>query len=128
MIVLDAGVLIAHLDPADAFHTRAVAFLEDHATASLAMNVVTVAECLVRPTHAGAADAVTRAIDRLAIRQIGIDAGEAQDLAAVRASIRLRMPDAIVLHTAQQLRAELVTTDAALARAASGRGVIAHPL
>lgn len=126
MIVLDAGVLIAHLDPADAFHVRASAFLEAHAAIDFAMNTVTVAECLVRPLERGAGEAVAQALETLSVRQVGIDAGDARLLAGVRAASRLRMPDAIVLFTAEHQRAELVTTDAALARAAAVRGVTAH--
>ena len=49
-------------------------------------------------------------------------------IARIRAETRLRMPAALVLHTCEREHAELVTTDAALARVASARGIRVHTL
>jgi predicted nucleic acid-binding protein len=38
------------------------------------------------------------------------------------------MPDALVLHACEREGAELVTTDAALAKAAAARGIRVHQL
>ena len=50
MIVLDAGVVIAYLAPADAHHHAAEEFLL-RATVELLVNPVTLAEILVFPTR-----------------------------------------------------------------------------
>ena len=49
-------------------------------------------------------------------------------VARIRAETRLRMPNALVLHPCEREGAELVTTDAALGRAAAARGIRVHQL
>lgn len=126
MIVLDAGVLIAHLDPNDAHHDSAKSFLESHVSHSFAMSALTIAECLVRPSMAGAAARVEATVDLLQIGRVSLNGSDSAGLAQVRADTALRMPDAVVLFTAESHGAELATTDAALHRAAHSRGVSAH--
>ena len=50
MIVLDAGVLIGHFEPADPHHTDASALLKAHVAESFAASVITLTE-----VYAGAA-------------------------------------------------------------------------
>jgi predicted nucleic acid-binding protein len=57
------------------------------------------------------------------LQQLAVTADDAAGIAEVRAATRLRMPDAIVLYTAERHGAELVTTDRVLARAATERSV-----
>lgn len=128
MIVFDAGVLIAHLDPDDAFHAGATGFLEEHEEFEFAANALTVAECLVRPQLSGRAASVLAAFDRIVLRQIDLVAADALGIAEVRAATRLRMPAALVLYTAERIGAGLATTDQALARAANERGLTAYSL
>ena len=128
MIVLDAGVLIAHLSSADPFHERATDLLEQHASTVFAMSTMTIAECLVRPVALGVMDRALTAIEELGIRSIGITAEDAPHIASIRAASGLRMPDAIVVFTARSHDAAIATTDAALARAASAHGIVTHHL
>jgi predicted nucleic acid-binding protein len=128
VIVFDAGVLIAHLEPSDVFHTAATGFLEEFEEFDFAANVITVAECLVRPAQFGRSSEAVAKLDRLELIRLDVTADDASRIADIRAHARLKMPDAIVLYTAERAGAELVTTDRALASAAIGRGVIAHEL
>lgn len=126
MIVFDAGVLIAHLDAEDAHHAAAEAFLEENEEFDFAASALTIAECLVRPVLAGRVTTVLAAFERLHLLQLDLPASDAAGIAEVRGATGLRMPDAIVVHAAERHGAALATTDAAVARAARSRGIIAH--
>lgn len=128
MIVFDAGVLIAFLDPADAFHGSTVDFMEEYEEFDFAASALTVAESLVRPARNGTAEHLKGGLTRLSMVTIDISDDDILGIADVRARTRLRMPDAIALHSAERHDAQLVTTDRALARAAADRGVEAHLL
>ena len=128
MIVFDAGVLIAWLNADDAFHSAALAFMEENEDFDFAASTVTMAECLIRPTHAGRADEVIAAFDRLELIGLDLAASDAPGIARVRAETGLRMPDALVVFAAEHHSADIVTTDAALSRAAQGRHVDVHLL
>lgn len=128
MIVLDAGVLIAHLRVQDVFHAPARAFLQKHPTEPLGASVVTLAEALVHPALAGAEDRAAKVLERLSVRSIGIRPDDARAIARLRAETMLKMPDTLALYTAERHRASVVTIDRALGRAASDRGVVAHVL
>jgi predicted nucleic acid-binding protein len=122
-MVFDAGVLIAHLSRTDAFHDAVQRFLEENEEFEFAANALTMAECLVHPTAAGRATTALGVFERLMLQQLAVTADDAAGIAEVRAATRLRMPDAIVLYTAERHGAELVTTDRVLARAATERSV-----
>jgi predicted nucleic acid-binding protein len=128
VIVFDAGVLIAHLTTDDVFHTAADAFLDEYEEFEFVVHNLTVAECLVHATAHGRTTTVLSILERLAFVHADLTRAETVGIAEVRAATGLRMPDAIVLHTAETTGRELVTTDRALARAAEDRGVVAHLL
>jgi predicted nucleic acid-binding protein len=119
VIVLDAGIVIAALDGSDAHHEAAVEALRDARAKgdTLVLPASAYAESLVGPSRRGSdaiatvdafVDALPAAIEP-ATRAV---AREAARLRAVSGS-SLRLPDAIVLATAQVMGAELVlTTDA----------------
>jgi len=128
LIVFNAGVLIAHLEPSDVFHDAATGFLEEFEEFDFAASVITVAECLVRPAQFGRSSEAVAKLDRLELIRLGVPADAGSRIADIRAHTRLKMPDAIVLYTAEREGAELVTTDRGLAGAATARGVVAHEL
>lgn len=128
MIVFDAGVLIGLLDPDDIFHEPVLEFIDENEHDEFVATVLTVTEALVRPAAIGAAERLKAGFTRLGLLQVETTDEDIVPLAELRASTRLRMPDALVLHTAQRVGGELVTTDAALSRAADARGVTAHLL
>ena len=128
MIVLDAGVLIAHLNGADAFHRAAQEFLEAHAQEQLAASAVTIAEALVHPARAGAADRAEYALERLLVRRIDVLGTDASLIAEIRARTALKLPDSLVIHLAQKHAASIATTDHAVGRAAAALQVPVHVL
>lgn len=123
VIVLDAGILIAHLDTGDAQHEAATAVLEEHEEFDFAISAITLAECLVRPALVGRIAAVEESVRRLDILVLDVTAADAAAIAEVRAATGLRMPDAIALHAAERHAGILATTDGAVRRAGEKRGV-----
>lgn len=124
MIVLDANVLIGFLDGDDPHHAAAVDLLERHFVDGFGSSVLTVAEALVHPTRAGRQDAVMASLDSIGLEVITLDAADAVSLARVRSASRLRMPDAVALHTALAMGSKLATFDTALIAAARRAGVV----
>lgn len=112
LIVLDASVLIALLDPADSHHRAAYAALEARADDDLRIPAHTLAEALVHPVRAGKERAARRLIAGLEITVDPID--EPVAIAAARLRGRhgraLRMPDALVLAHADVHKAWRVLT------------------
>ena len=128
MIVLDSGVLIAFLNPADAHHERVVSFLVEHADEHFSVAAMTMAECLVHPIRA---DKLLLALESLMSLELDVEDMREKDavpLARLREETRLKMPDAVVLHTAMAFAGSLATTDASLSIAAGRVGVAAQLL
>jgi toxin FitB len=124
VIVLDANVLIAHFDVADAHHERATAVLLDAAAEPLAASPLTLAEVLVGPARAGTLTAARRALDDLGVQQIALGSDAAHRLAGLRAETRLKLPDCCVLLAAKDAPAEAIATfDDGLALAAERLGL-----
>jgi predicted nucleic acid-binding protein len=126
VIVLDASVLIAHLDAYDAHHARADVLLEAPGETALSASRVTLAEVLVGPTRAGKLELAMAALAQLGIEGVGLDADAPVRLAGLRASTGLKTPDCCVLLAAGQVNGQVATFDAPLAAAARtlGLGVV----
>lgn len=122
MIVLDASVLIAHLDSTDVHHERARSLLLDVVEEQLVASHLTLAEVLVGPARTGRLERAASALRRLAVTAIPFDDDDPPRLAAMRADSGLRLPDCCVLLVAQKTRSRLATFDQQLARAARERG------
>jgi len=114
LVVLDASVVIAFFDQHDAHHAAAVAALEKLIEDELVLPASAYAELLVFPNRRGGAAAVATAkalLVQLPIRVEPIGAAIAERAAALRASTpRLRLPDTLVLATADVLDADVVLT------------------
>jgi predicted nucleic acid-binding protein len=111
LIVLDASVVIAHLDPADAHHPPATALLLEHADDDLRLPASAYAETLVDPARSGRLDEAREHIDVLGLRIEPIDKAIAARAASLRARKRgLRLPDALVLACGQVLEADAIVT------------------
>ena len=123
MIVLDANVLIGFLDSTDPHHDASIELLERHYVEGFGSSVLTVAEALVHPTRAGRQDAALAALHRIGVEVIPLSDSDAAALAGVRSTHRLRMPDAVALHTALSTESALATFDDALIGAAKLIGV-----
>lgn len=126
MIVLDAGVLIALNDPRDAHHAAVARFLEANVDGRLVANGVTIAESLVHAASEGVLGEVLEDYELLGIEPLDVAGTSAGLIARIRSETRLRMPDSLVLYTCEREQADLVTTDTALARVATARGVRVH--
>ena len=117
MIVVDASVLIAHLDDNDALHVRAGDALLEVADQSLGCSPITLAEVLVGPARRDRLDAARTAVDELGVAEIPFGDDAPARLAALRADSGLRLPDCCVMLAAKDAGAEAVLTfDDALAR------------
>lgn len=120
-VALDASVSIALLDPADRHHEQAAAVLREHDRSSLIMAASAYSETLVRPLALGLEEAVEAFVDGLRIEIVAADRDIGRRAARLRAEHgALRLPDALVLATAQAREAGLLTFDGPLARLATG--------
>jgi predicted nucleic acid-binding protein len=123
VIVLDASVLIAHLDERDAQHERAVERLLELVEQPLACSTITLAEVLVGPARHGRLEVAREAIDAIGVVEITLAADAPERLALLRAQTSLKLPDCCVLMAAQDARAARVLTfDDRLPRAAMHLG------
>ena len=123
MIVLDASVLIAHLDESDALHARAESALERAASEPLGCSAITLAEVLVGPARSGQLEVAQTAMAALEVEEIPLGSDAAVRLATMRAEVGLKLPDCCVLLAAEEAAARaIVTFDEALARAAERSG------
>ena len=71
MTILDASVLIAHLDADDAHNERAAQLLEKVAPSGLRASPLTIGEVLVAPARAGRLDRAPHAIKTLGVATVG---------------------------------------------------------
>lgn len=123
MIVLDASVLIAHLDERDAHHERARHLLADTGAEPLGASTITLAETLVAPTRAGRLEDVVAALDRLGVTELPMGNEAPARLARLRADVGCKLPDCCVLLAAEERGGTIASFDAALNDAAEGLGL-----
>lgn len=109
LVVLDASAVIAFLDPDDALHDEAVEALTEHQHDDLVIPLSVYAEILVAPYRRGA-EAVAEVEAFLADFGLRIEPMTptiARAAAQLRGKVRrLRLPDALVLATADELEAD----------------------
>ena len=111
LIVLDASVVIGHLDPADAHHRAATEALDSHAFDDLHLPASAYAEALVDPMRKGRLEAARKKIAALLLTIDPLTETMAERTAALRAThAGLRLPDALVLACADELGAHQVLT------------------
>jgi predicted nucleic acid-binding protein len=113
LVVLDASVVIAFLDPDDALHEAAAAALAEHQHDELLIPLSVYAEILVAPYRKGA-EAVAEVeafLADFAVRIEMMTPAIARAAARLRSESRsLRLPDALVLATADEVEADGVLT------------------
>jgi predicted nucleic acid-binding protein len=111
LIVLDASVVIAHLDPSDAHHSEATALLLEHADDDLRLPASAYAETLVDPARAGRLDDARNLIEALGLQIEPIDSAIAERAASLGAPKRgPRLPDALFLACGEVLDADAIVT------------------
>jgi predicted nucleic acid-binding protein len=121
-LILDASVLIGLLDTSDAHHNIAVDEVEaaDRRGTTLLTPASAYSEALVSFARASRLPDAREAVAAMGIAVTPLTAGVAERAAELRAAHdRLRLPDAIVLATARELGAELLTYDGRLKRIAN---------
>jgi predicted nucleic acid-binding protein len=112
--VLDASVVIAFLDANDSNHAGAVEAMARVRGDDLVLPASAYAETLVDPSRSGAeaVGVVKRFLTESGIRVESLTADVAERAAQLRARHRsLRLPDALVLATADALHATALTAD-----------------
>lgn len=120
-LILDASVLIGLLDTADAHHEQAVDNVDsaDQAGEALVVAASAYNEALVSFARAGRTADAREAVASMGITVVSMTQPIAERAAELRAKHdRLRLPDAIVLATARELGAHLLTYDDSLAHIA----------
>ena len=85
VVVLDASVLIGHLEASDPHHARATELLIDAAGSALAASTLTLAEVLVGPAQAGRLADARAALRTLDVSEVALGADAAARLALLRA-------------------------------------------
>lgn len=125
MIVLDASVLIAHLDQEDALHAVARQRLRTAAAQGrgFGASTITLAEVLVLPTREGRLGSMRAALRTLDVDELPLPPHAAERLAALRSETSLKLPDCCVLLAAEEASGGVLTFDERLARAAAERGL-----
>jgi predicted nucleic acid-binding protein len=126
VIVLDASVLIAHLDERDAHHKRATRLLADTGAEPFGASTITLAETLVAPTRAGRLEDVIAALRRLGVDELPLGDEAAVKLAQLRADGGSKLPDCCVLLAAQEHGGTVASFDTTLLTAAEALGLSVH--
>jgi predicted nucleic acid-binding protein len=120
-LILDASVLIGLLDSADAHHDRAIDDVEaaDREGRQLLLPASAYSETLVAFARARRLEEARRAITAMGITIVSLTDTIAERAAELRARhSRLRLPDAIILATAQEMGGSLLSYDRRLSQLA----------
>ncbi len=123
MIVLDASVLIGHLDGNDLHHASARELLEASGTSPLGASSISIAETLVAPARAGRLDDAREALERIGIAELSFRPGAPARLAQLRAATGCKLPDCCVLLAAQDHEGSVASFDKNLVEAARALGL-----
>jgi predicted nucleic acid-binding protein len=120
-LILDASVLIGLLDTADVHHDRSIDDVEaaDREGQQLLLPASAYSETLVAFARARRLDEARQAIAAMGVTVVSLTDTVAERAAELRARHdRLRLPDAIVLATAQELGGRLLSYDRRLSQLA----------
>jgi predicted nucleic acid-binding protein len=127
VIILDASVIIAHLDSTDQHHMTAAQLLADNAFDEWASSTVTLAEVLVGPARCGEGERVNNLLTRWGVRAVPVPEDAPLRLAALRSETLMKLPDCCVLLAALQHGAAVATFDDRLAETARRQGLRVVP-
>lgn len=123
MVVLDASVLIGHLDDNDPHHTSAVDLLLATDQQMLGASSITLAETLVAPARSGRLADARAALGRLAVAELALGDEAPSRLAQLRADLGVKLPDCCVLLAAQDHAGTVASFDAGVIKAARRLGL-----
>jgi predicted nucleic acid-binding protein len=127
VITLDASVVIAHLNPADANHQAATGYLQDSAGEEFRIHSLNLAEVLTGGVREGRGHEMMADLAAIGISVADRQDGEAMRMAELRVSSKLKLPDCCALDVALTTGSTLATFDDALADAARRRQIIVAP-
>ncbi len=122
-VVLDASVLIGHLDNNDPHHARAVSLLDATDGQMLGASTITLAETLVAPARAGRLADAQAALDCLGVRELALGDEASSRLASLRAGLGVKLPDCCVLLAAQEHAGAVASFDTGVIKAARKLGL-----
>lgn len=122
-IILDASVLIGHLDNNDPHHVRAVSLLGATDGQVLGASTITLAETLVAPARAGRLADAQAALSRLGVRELALGNEASSRLARLRADLGVKLPDCCVLLAAQEHAGAVASFDTGVIKAARKLGL-----
>ncbi len=123
MIVLDASVLIAHLDAHDSHHESAVELLRAHSIELLGASQISLAETLVAPARAGRLEEAEEVLEQIAVRELAFGHAASPRLASLSIETGLKLPDCCVLLTAQDHHGGIASFDRDLCQRARDLGI-----
>ncbi len=123
MIVLDASVLIGHLDGRDAHHQKARTLLEASGASPLGASPISLAETLVAPAREGSLGIARAALDRLGVAELELGSDASTRLPQLRAETGHKLPDCCVLLAAEEHDGAIASFDAGLIAAARKLGL-----
>ena len=105
VVVFEADVLIGFMDPADAHHADAIAWMRDATRPQTErwISAVNYSELLIAPLREGKQEHVEQMLVGFSIQIATVDMALARRAAAVRARTSLERPDASALATAIHL-------------------------
>jgi predicted nucleic acid-binding protein len=109
-MIVDASVLIAHLDERDAHNQAATQVLLAAAGDDLAASPITLAEVLVGPARGDRLVEAQAILDALSVREVALGTDAAPRLALLRAQTGLKLPDCCVLLAAADAQVPVVAT------------------
>jgi predicted nucleic acid-binding protein len=124
VIVLDASVLIAHLDGNDAHHENAERLLSESGGETLAASTITLAETLMAAARAGQLREMREAIERLGVVELSFGADAHVRLAELRAQTGRKLPDCCVLLAAKEVGGVVASFDSPLTEAARSQKLL----
>jgi predicted nucleic acid-binding protein len=123
LVVLDASALIALASDIDPNHSWALGMFRDTAGFGIQMTALTQAEVLVHPARAGKLEKFLKLIGALGLEITPIEESDSSQIARIRSTTSLKMPDAVVLSQALKVAGFIATTDQKLAKVARENGV-----
>lgn len=125
LIVLDSSVVIGLLDRSDPLHQAATAAMLAHAGDDLRLPASAYAECLVGPARRGRLGVARARLAELQFQIEPLTSTIAERAAELRSRFRsLRLPDVLVIATAEVLGADAILTGDAAWRRAHPRVVL----
>ena len=122
MIVLDASALIALVNERDHQHTWARDLFVSTHEHEWVISVLNYAEVMVRPARVGNLEIFLAGISGAGIAVEPVTADDATQLASLRATTALKMPDVVALQLALRRKAAIATADSTLAFVARAMG------